>query len=117
VGLGYSFGSVDTDRDFNGYRSEGGIYLNISLKLNELLGGFGLQKPVPKQQQESEILPTAQSNPATEPQTPQSKLIQRLKQTQALLTPQQTELKKSTTKLINTLKKLQAFRKIRGGLE
>ncbi|MEC4888216.1 MAG: hypothetical protein SAL70_43965, partial [Scytonema sp. PMC 1070.18] len=117
IGLGYSFGSVDTDRDFNGYRSEGGIYLNISLKLNELLGGFGLQKPVPKQQQESEILPTAQSNPATEPQTPQSKLIQRLKQTQALLTPQQTELKKSTNKLINTLKKLQTFRKNRGGLE
>ncbi|PLZ91262.1 hypothetical protein CEN44_08920 [Fischerella muscicola CCMEE 5323] len=76
LGLGYSFGSVD-DRDFTGYRSEGGFYVNISLKLNELLGGFGLQEPVPKQQQESEI-PTAQTEPAKE--TSQSKLIQRLKQ-------------------------------------
>ncbi|MCX7594227.1 MAG: hypothetical protein N2235_10770 [Fischerella sp.] len=63
LGLGYSFGSVD-DRDFTGYRSEGGLYVNISLKLNELWGGFGLQEPVPKQQQESEI-PTAQNQPAT----------------------------------------------------
>ncbi len=79
LGLGYSFGSVD-DRDFTGYRSEGGVYVNISLKLNELLGGFGLQKPVPKQEQESEI-PTAQTEPGK--QTSQSKLIQRLKQKQA----------------------------------
>ncbi len=55
LGVGYSFGSVDYDRDFSSYRSEGGFYINISLKLNELLGGFGLQKPVPKQQRESEI--------------------------------------------------------------
>ncbi|AFY35580.1 hypothetical protein [Calothrix sp. PCC 7507] len=52
VGLGYGFGGVD-DRDFSGYRSAGGFYLNISLKLNELLGGFGLQKPSPPQQRES----------------------------------------------------------------
>jgi hypothetical protein len=52
LGLGYSFGGVD-DRDFSGYRSAGGFYLNISLTLNELFGGFGLQKPVPPQQQES----------------------------------------------------------------
>lgn len=78
LGLGYSFGSVD-DRDFTGYRSEGGFYVNISLKLNELLGGFGLQEPVPKQQQESEIS-TAQTKPAKE--TSQTKLIQRLKQRQ-----------------------------------
>jgi hypothetical protein len=78
LGLGYSFGSVD-DRDFTGYRSEGGFYINISLKLNELLGGFGLQEPVPKQQQESEIS-TAQTEPAK--QTSQTKLIQRLKQRQ-----------------------------------
>lgn len=66
VGLGYAFGSVD-DRDFSGYRSEGGLYLNISLKLNELLGGFGLQKPVPKQQQESVVQPVSsvESNPTS----------------------------------------------------
>jgi hypothetical protein len=53
LGLGYSFGGVD-DGDFSGYRSAGGFYVNISLKLNELLGGFGLQKPVPPQQHESQ---------------------------------------------------------------
>ncbi len=86
VGVGYSFGSVD-DRDFTGYRSEGGLYLNISLKLNELLGGFGLQKPVPKQQQESEIS-TAQRQPGTERPTPQSNLIKRLRQIKALAKPE-----------------------------
>ncbi|WP_242037999.1 hypothetical protein [Tolypothrix sp. FACHB-123] len=76
VGLGYSFGSVD-DQDFTGYRSQGGFYVNITLKLNELLGGFGLQKPVPKQQEESEVEPIAQG-------TSQSQLINRLKQSQAM---------------------------------
>lgn len=77
VGLGYSFGSVD-DRDFTGYRSEGGFYVNISLKLNELLGGFGLQKPVPKQQEESEVQPLAQG----QTETSQTKLINSLKKAQ-----------------------------------
>ncbi|OKH49254.1 hypothetical protein NIES2101_21300 [Calothrix sp. HK-06] len=64
LAAGYSFGSVDVngDRDFSGYRSEGGFYVNVSLKLNELLGGFGLQKPVPKQQQESVVQPVSAVN-------------------------------------------------------
>ncbi|GAX40701.1 hypothetical protein NIES4075_16670 [Tolypothrix sp. NIES-4075] len=53
IGLGYAFG-VD-DRDFTGYRSNGGLYLNISFKVNEFFGGFGRQKVVPRQQQESEV--------------------------------------------------------------
>ena len=52
VGVGYAFGSAD-DRDFTGYRSAGGPYLNISFKVNELFGGFGRQKVAPPQQQES----------------------------------------------------------------
>lgn len=52
VGVGYAFGSVD-DRDFTGYRSAGGPYLNVSFKVNELFGGFGRQKVSPPQQQES----------------------------------------------------------------
>ena len=52
VGVGYAFGSAD-DRDFTGYRSAGGPYLNLSLKVNELFGGFGRQKVAPPQQQES----------------------------------------------------------------
>ncbi len=81
VGLGYSFGSID-DRDFTGYRSQGGVYVNISLKLNELLGGFGLQKPVPKQQQESEEKPTASRN-----NNSQSKLINSLRLSSAQNSP------------------------------
>lgn len=55
IGVGYAFGSAD-DRDFTGYRSAGGPYLNITYKINELFAGFGRQKPAPKQQQESEIV-------------------------------------------------------------
>ncbi|BAZ39782.1 hypothetical protein NIES4101_57380 [Calothrix sp. NIES-4101] len=54
VGLGYAFGSAD-DRDFTGYRSAGGPYLNLTYKINELFGGFGRQKPAPPQQQESTV--------------------------------------------------------------
>ncbi len=52
IGVGYAFGSAD-DRDFTGYRSTGGPYLNVSFKVNELFGGFGRQKVAPPQQQES----------------------------------------------------------------
>ncbi|WP_407899644.1 hypothetical protein, partial [Scytonema sp. NUACC26] len=123
LGVGYSFGSVDYDRDFSGYRSEGGFYVNISLKLNELLGGFGLQKPVPKQQQESEIsnrgLGTGNQawgrRMRQNSQLPSKNLIERLKQAQALAVPQNTEFQKSTIKLINSLRKLSAFRRLSGG--
>ncbi|GAB1541492.1 hypothetical protein NUACC21_41630 [Scytonema sp. NUACC21] len=116
LGVGYSFGSVDYDRDFNGYRSEGGFYVNISLKLNELLGGFGLQKPVPRQQRESEI-PTAQRAPGNQSKTPQNKLIERLRQVQALANPENIESGKPKINLINTLRKLSAFRRFGGGQE
>jgi hypothetical protein len=58
VGVGYSFGSVD-DRDFSGFRSKGGPYLSVTFKVNELFGGFGRQKVVPPQQQESRTEPVA----------------------------------------------------------
>ncbi|WP_066423647.1 hypothetical protein [Anabaena sp. 4-3] len=45
LAAGYVFGKVD-DRDFSGTRSAGGLYLGLTLKLNELFDGFGLQKPV-----------------------------------------------------------------------
>lgn len=45
LAAGYAFGKVD-DRDFSGVRSAGGMYLGLTLKLNELFDGFGLQKPV-----------------------------------------------------------------------
>ena len=52
IGVGYAFGSAD-DRDFTGYRSAGGPYVNINFKVNELFGGFGRQKVAPPQEQES----------------------------------------------------------------
>ena len=52
---GYVFGRVE-DRDFSGTRSAEGPYLGLTLKLNELFDGFGLQKPLPKPRQEQKSL-------------------------------------------------------------
>ncbi len=52
LAAGYSSGSVNVDRDFNGSRSTGGLYAGITVKLNELFDGFGLQKTPPRQQQD-----------------------------------------------------------------
>jgi outer membrane protein OmpA-like peptidoglycan-associated protein len=54
LAAGYSSGSVNVDRDFSGSRSTGGLYAGITVKLNELFDGFGLQKTPPRQQQEPE---------------------------------------------------------------
>ncbi|WP_008308519.1 hypothetical protein [Leptolyngbya sp. PCC 6406] len=59
IGAGYSFGSVRTD-GFGGsgdYRSAGGVYLGVQIKVNQLLEGFGLQTVAPAQQQESQVSP------------------------------------------------------------
>jgi hypothetical protein len=65
IGVGYAFGDID-DRDFRG-RSKGGLYATFTVKLNELFEGFGLQKPVPRQQQESQVeKPTTPANAAPE---------------------------------------------------
>lgn len=45
MAAGYSFGRAH-DRDFENSRSAQGLYVNLTVKLNELLGGFGLQKIV-----------------------------------------------------------------------
>ncbi|NJL63600.1 MAG: TonB-dependent receptor [Methylacidiphilales bacterium] len=54
LSAGYVFGKVD-DRDFSGTRSAGGGYLGLTVKLNELFDGFGLQKRPPSQQKESVV--------------------------------------------------------------
>ncbi|MBD1936286.1 Ig-like domain-containing protein [Microcoleus sp. FACHB-68] len=51
LAAGYVFGDV-TDRDFDGSRSASGPYLGLTVKLNELFSGFGLQKPVPALEKE-----------------------------------------------------------------
>ena len=45
--VGYSFGRV-SDNDFSGFRSRGGVYFGITLKVNELWEGFGRQTPQPR---------------------------------------------------------------------
>ncbi len=55
---GYVFGNVDDD-GFSGSRSSSGPYLGLTVKLNELFDGFGLQKVAPSQQQESQTTPLA----------------------------------------------------------
>ncbi len=49
---GYSLGAAD---DPNGNRAGGGLYAGVTLKLNDLFGGFGQQQLSPIQQQESKI--------------------------------------------------------------
>ncbi len=66
LAVGYSFGSVD-DRDFTGYRSKGGPYFSLIFKVNELFGGFGRQRVVPPQQQESQVKPVANQEKPAEP--------------------------------------------------
>ncbi len=47
LGVGYVLGRVG-DRDFDGSQSNSGPYVDVTLKVNELFGGFGDQEPVPK---------------------------------------------------------------------
>jgi hypothetical protein len=61
LAAGYVFGKVD-DRDFSGTRSAGGAYLGLTVKLNELFDGFGLQKRPPRQQKESLVQILKQKN-------------------------------------------------------
>ncbi|MBW4575195.1 MAG: hypothetical protein KME08_07915 [Aphanothece sp. CMT-3BRIN-NPC111] len=68
---GYVFGRVN-DRDFSGSRSAGGPYLGLTVKLNELFDGFGLQKAAPAQQQESEVKPVAAESKEDATATPAS---------------------------------------------
>jgi hypothetical protein len=43
LSAGYAFGRV-SDRDFDGSRSASGFYAGLTIKVNELFSGFGLQK-------------------------------------------------------------------------
>ncbi len=48
LAAGYSFGRAN-DRDFTGSRSSGGLYFGVTVKVNDLFNGFGLQT-IPKPQ-------------------------------------------------------------------
>lgn len=94
LSAGYTIGHVD-DRDFSGSRSASGPYLGLTVKLNELFDGFGLQKPVPAQQQESKVQPVATST--------SSKLATALKKKS-----NETKQQQISSESSNLLKRLQA---------
>jgi hypothetical protein len=71
LSAGYVFGKVD-DRDFSGTRSAGGGYLGLTVKLNELFDGFGLQKRPPRQQKESVVQALRKHKNQTTSQQPKS---------------------------------------------
>ncbi len=82
LSAGYALGNVD-DRDFSGTRSAGGPYVGITMKLNELFDGFGMQKVTPQQQKESEVTPIASKDKNKEKETTQvaaNALTNKLKQ-------------------------------------
>jgi len=77
VAAGYGFGRT-SELDFEGRRMVGGPYLNVTLKLDELFSGFGLQKPVkaaPKKPKTQEAAPTdappADAVPSGAPEQPE----------------------------------------------
>jgi hypothetical protein len=65
---GYSLGVAD---DPNGGRHAQGAYLGLTVKINELFGGFGRQQSAPAQQQESKV---GNSTPPPPPPAPKSPL-------------------------------------------
>ena len=57
LSAGYSLGVAD---DPNGSRNASGPYLGLTIKINELFGGFGRQQSAPAQQQESKVADPSQ---------------------------------------------------------
>lgn len=66
LAAGYTFGKV-SDRDFDGSRSDGGFHVGLTIKLTDLIDGFGGQKPLPKPDPNPATPPSEQ--PAPVPQS------------------------------------------------
>lgn len=67
LSAGYVFGRAD-DADFSGVRSAGGPYIGLTLKINELFDGFGLQKLPPRREETiSDRSAPTDSTPQTTP--------------------------------------------------
>lgn len=47
LAVGYSSGAVNSDRDFSGSRSAGGLFLGVTLRVDQLFDNFGVQRPLP----------------------------------------------------------------------
>ncbi|MEM7713096.1 MAG: TonB-dependent receptor [Cyanobacteria bacterium P01_A01_bin.68] len=103
VAAGYAFGEID-DRDLSGSRSAGGPYLGVSMKLNELFSGFGLQKRTPRRQIETrqsllnKLKDTQEQRKVTNPQKNSlEKLAERIKGANKTKKVEKTLLQKLTT--------------------
>jgi hypothetical protein len=55
LSVGYGFGRVDDPTITGGSRVGNGAYVGLTVKINELFNGFGLQKTTPPQQSESRL--------------------------------------------------------------
>jgi hypothetical protein len=64
LAAGYVFGNIN-DRDFDGSRSASGPYVGVTVKVNELFNGFGLQRKKAPQLQEA-VISTNDTAPAPE---------------------------------------------------
>ena len=100
---GYAFGDID-DRDFDGSRSAGGAYLGVTMKLNHLFSGFGLQKRVPRRKIEARqnLLNkikkgTGNGEQGTENLNPLETLAERIKQANKAEKVEKTLLQRLTT--------------------
>jgi hypothetical protein len=75
LSAGYSLGA---SADPNSSRSASGAYLGLTVKINELFGGFGRQQSNPAQQQESQLpnpsIPSAPTAPVA-PVAPDAKVV------------------------------------------
>jgi Invasin, domain 3 len=105
LAAGYSFGRIN-DRDFSGSRAAEGAYLGITLKVNELFDGFGLQQVATAQQQAQSAqlpLPPVESPRAAPTPASISQVLPSASQNQTAALPltqaQQQDLAKAKEKL------------------
>jgi outer membrane protein OmpA-like peptidoglycan-associated protein len=76
LAVGYSGGSVNSDRDFSGSRASSGIYGGVTFKLNRLFQGFGVQRPLSAAQSQQRLI---QANRDTDKPNLQAALPQPLR--------------------------------------
>ncbi len=72
LSAGYSLGVADDPN--GGGRNANGPYVGLTVKVNELFGGFGRQQLTPVQQQESQVTKDASSQPSSNPPKQESQV-------------------------------------------
>jgi outer membrane protein OmpA-like peptidoglycan-associated protein len=98
--LGYSSGDINSS-DIAGNRNASGVYAGLSVKVNELFDGFGLQRPIPKQQEEvknKSNVTVSQKPKVNIPQVLNLDMVQTLK-----FVPEKSELNDKNLNILNNL--------------